>query len=157
MKYIKNEKGEMTFFTIFVIIAIVMITSFLMLYASVKINSINIKNGVKMELNNMSAKIYDDTYQSQRESNFSTYLEKLYSDSDYTDMLVNSFIGGLSEKVSLHTKDYKLQNIDLSFSYDDGIRYQFTCDAEFYFSMFGNQYPTVTQKISISGHHNTKF
>ena len=44
--------------------------SFLLLYASIRITCINIRNGAKMELNNLSGTIYADTYRSQRETNF---------------------------------------------------------------------------------------
>ena len=61
-----------------------MLISFLLLYASVRITCINIRNGAKMELNNLSATIYADTYRSQRETNFEEYLRTLYSSNDYT-------------------------------------------------------------------------
>ena len=50
-KAIRNERGDMSFFTTFVILAIIMLMSFLLLFASVKINCINIRNAAKMELN----------------------------------------------------------------------------------------------------------
>lgn len=64
-----------------------MLISFLLLYASIRITCINIRNGAKMELNNLSGTIYADTYRSQRETNFEEYLNTLYSSNDYTDML----------------------------------------------------------------------
>lgn len=66
---------------------IVILNSFLLLYASIKITCINIRNGAKMELNNLSTSIYADTYCSQRETNLSAYLNTLYSSSNYTAML----------------------------------------------------------------------
>ena len=47
----------MSFFSIFIILAINMLLSFVLLYASVQINCINIRNAAKMELNNVSARI----------------------------------------------------------------------------------------------------
>ena len=76
---LRNERGDLSIATCFIIVGIVMLISFLLLYASVKINCINIRNGAKMELNNLSASIYADTYRSQRESNFGEYLNTLYS------------------------------------------------------------------------------
>lgn len=52
----------MSFFSIFIILAINMLLSFVLLYASVQINCINIRNAAKMELNNVSARIYADTF-----------------------------------------------------------------------------------------------
>ena len=84
---LRNERGEITFFACFFVVGIVMLISFLLLYASIRITCINIRNGAKMELNNLSGTIYADTYRSQRETNFEVYLNTLYSSSDYTDML----------------------------------------------------------------------
>ena len=64
---LRNERGEITFFACFFVAGVVMLISFLLLYASVRITCINIRNGAKMELNNLSATIYADTYRSQRE------------------------------------------------------------------------------------------
>ena len=60
---LRNERGEITFFACFFVVGVVMLISFLLLYASVRITCINIRNGAKMELNNLSATIYADTYQ----------------------------------------------------------------------------------------------
>lgn len=61
-KILRNERGDMSFFTIFVILAINMLMAFVLLFASVKINCMNIRNAAKMELNNVSARIYADTF-----------------------------------------------------------------------------------------------
>lgn len=159
MKHLRNDRGDMSFLSCFIMLALIMLTSFLLLFFSVKINSINIRNGIKMELNNLSASIYSDTYNSQRETNMEEYIRTLYYSSSYTRQLEQMVEDGLAEKISLETKDYRIKNIHLKFSQDsDGqIQYIFSCDAEFYVIMFGNKYPTITQKISLTGHHNTKF
>lgn len=59
---LKNERGDLSYFTIFVVLAINMLLSFMLLFTSVKINCINIRNAAKMELNNVSARIYADTF-----------------------------------------------------------------------------------------------
>lgn len=157
-KWICNEQGDLSFATGFIIIGLVILTAFLLLFASVKINSINIRNGVKMELNNLTATIYADTYHSQREANMGDYLSTLYSSSDYTRQLEEMVEEGLRNKVPLETDDYRLRNIHLKFEHDaNGIEYTFSCDAEFYIHMFGDRYPAITQHIELSGHHNTKF
>ena len=61
-KILKDEHGDMSFFTVFVILAINMVLAFVLLFASVKINCMNIRNAAKMELNNVSARIYADTF-----------------------------------------------------------------------------------------------
>ena len=82
-----------------------MLVSFLLLYASIRITCINIRNGAKMELNNLSASIYADTFRSQRETNFSEYLNTLYSDSSYVSMLEETVADGLTNKVPRSTDD----------------------------------------------------
>lgn len=158
-KHIQNERGDMAIATCFIMLALIMLTAFLLLFASVKINSINIRNGIKMELNNLSASIYADTYHSLRETNKEEYIQTLYSSSSYTRQLEKMVEDGLSEKIPLETEDYRIKNIHLEYTQDseNQIKYIFTCDAEFYVIMFGNKYPTITQKIRLTGHHNTKF
>jgi len=155
---LRNERGDLSIASCFIIVGIVMLISFLLLYASVKINCINIRNGAKMELNNLSASIYADTYRSQRESNFSEYLNTLYSSRDYMQQLEAAVEDGLASKVPLSTEDYELGNIHLAFEREgDRIRYIFSCDAGFYITMFGKRYPAITQRIELTGYHNTKF
>ena len=117
---LRNERGEITFFACFFVVGIVMLISFLLLYASIRITCINIRNGAKMELNNLSGTIYADTYRSQRETNFEEYLNTLYSSSDYTDMLEATVAGGLDSKIPLSTEDYKVSDISLEFNVENG-------------------------------------
>ena len=68
---LNNERGEANYFStvVFIFIAVLLL-AFLLLYASIRITCINIRNGAKMELNNLSGTIYADTYRSQCETNF---------------------------------------------------------------------------------------
>lgn len=155
---LRNDRGDISIFACFFVTGVIMLVSFLMLYASVRINCINIRNGAKMELNNLSASIYADTYRSQRESNFSEYLKTLYQSASYTRSLEQSVEDGLENKIALSTDDYNIKNISLDFTVTgDRIEYVFRCDAEFYIFMFGKQYPVITQEIRLTGYHNTKF
>lgn len=158
IKLLRNDRGDMSFATCFIIVALVMLISFLLLYFSVQINCINIRNGVKMELNNLAAGIYADTYHAQRETDMEEYLRTLYSSRSYTRQLEQFVEDGIKDKVPLETEDYRLSNIHLEFSQGSGrISYIFTCDAEFYVTMFGNRYPAIVKKIRLTGSHNTKF
>ena len=100
---LRNDRGDISIFTCFFVVGIVMLVSFLLLYASIRITCINIRNGAKMELNNLSASIYADTYRSQRETNFNEYLNTLYSSGDYTAMLEDMVTDGLASKIPLST------------------------------------------------------
>ena len=86
-KALRNDNGDITIYTCFFIVGIIMLISFLLLYASVQINVINIRNGAKMELNNLAASIYADTFRAQREVNYAEYMATLYSSASYTQQL----------------------------------------------------------------------
>lgn len=155
---LKNECGELSYFSVFVILAVNMLLSFLLLFASVKINCINIRNAAKMELNNVSARIYADTFHSQREANLDSYMADLHLSSAYQDALRAGFINGLEERIELSNDDYTVSNINLQFhQYSDKIEYVVTCDATFRIRMFGELFPPITQHITLTGSHNTKY
>ena len=157
-KLLKNERGDLSYFSVFVILAVNMLLSFLLLFASVKINCINIRNAAKMELNNVSASIYADTFHSQREANLNSYMADLHLSSAYQDALRAGFINGLEERIELSNDDYTVSNISLQFhQYSDKIEYVVTCDATFRIRMFGELFPPITQHITLTGFHNTKY
>ena len=155
---IRNERGDMSFFTIFVILAIIMLMSFVLLFASVKINCMNIRNAAKMELNNVSARIYADTFHSQREANLDSYMADLHLSSAYQDALRAGFINGMEERIQLSNEDYRVENISLQFNqYSDKIEYVVDCNAVFQIHMFGELFPPITQHITLTGSQNTKY
>lgn len=157
-KLLKKERGDLSYFSVFVILAVNMLLSFLLLFASVKINCINIRNAAKMELNNVSARIYADTFHSQREANLNSYMADLHLSSAYQDALRAGFINGLEERIELSNDDYTVSNISLQFhQYSDKIEYVVTCDATFRIRMFGELFPPITQHITLTGSHNTKY
>ena len=94
----------MSFFSIFIILAINMLLSFVLLFASVQINCINIRNAAKMELNNVSARIYADTFHSQREANLTSYMSDINLSTAYKNALRAGFIEGMKSRVKF-TKD----------------------------------------------------
>ena len=129
---LRNERGEIAFFACCFVVGVVMLISFLLLYASIRITCINIRNGAKMELKNLSGTINADTYRSQRETNFEEYLKTLYSSRDYTDMLEATVAGGLDSKIPLSTEDYKESDIRLEFKVENGRdENTFYCDEEY--------------------------
>lgn len=158
MKFLRNDRGDLTFFSVFVVLVVNMVIAFVMLYASVEINCINIRNGAKMSLNNLSASIYSDTYRSQRESDLGEYWNTLYSSPSYVETLEQIVQGNLAEKIELSNNNYEVKNINLAFEQEsDRIRYVFSCNVEFYIRMFGGNYPTVSRRIELTGYHITKF
>ena len=157
-KFIKDERGDLSFFTIFVILAVNILFAFVLLFASVKINCINIRNAAKMELNNVSARIYADTFHSQREANLNSYMSDLHLSSAYQEALQAGFINGMEERIPLSTDNYTISNIKLEFNQlSDKIEYIVTCDANFRIHMFVDTFPPITQHITLTGTHNTKY
>ena len=55
-KRIHDETGALNILSTFIMLAVTMLMSFVLLAASVQINCINIRNAAKMELNNISAR-----------------------------------------------------------------------------------------------------
>ena len=157
-KLIRNERGDLSFVSIFIILSINMLLSFMLLFASIQINCINIRNAAKMELNNVSARIYADTFHSQREANLSSYMADLHLSAAYQNALEAGFVNGLAERIPLETDDYTVSNVNLTFNqYSDKIEYVVNCEASFYIRMFGDLFPTITQEITLTGSHNTKY
>lgn len=160
-KRLRDENGDLSFLSIFIILAVNILMAFLLLFANIRIESINIRNAAKMELNNVSARIYADTFHSQREANLNSYMEDLHFSSSYQEALSSDFIQGLAERIPLENEDYTLSNIRLDFRQhgkDSGkIEYIFSCDAQFRIRMFGTLFPPISKHITLTGSHNTKY
>ena len=145
---IKNERGDMSFFSIFIILAINMLLSFVLLYASVQINCINIRNAAKMELNNVSARIYADT----------SYMSDISLSTAYKNALRAGFTEGMRSRVKLTNDDYDVENIDLTFrQYSEKIEYIASFDITYRIRMFGESFPPIRRHAELTGSHNTKF
>ena len=155
---IKSERGDMSFFSIFIILAINMLLSFVLLYASVQINCISIRNAAKMELNNVSARIYADTFHSQREANLTSYMSDISLSAAYKNALRASFTEGMRSRVKLTNDDYDVANIDLTFrQYSEKIEYIASFDITYRIRMFGESFPPIRRHVELTGSHNTKY
>ena len=155
---IKSERGDMSFFSIFIILAINMLLSFVLLYTSVQINCINIRNAAKMELNNVSARIYADTFHSQREANLTSYMSDISLSTAYKNALRAGFTEGMRSRVKLTNDDYDVENIDLTFrQYSEKIEYIASFDITYRIRMFGESFPPIRRHVELTGSHNTKY
>lgn len=157
-RLLKNDRGDTPLFTVFLALALVIVMAFLLLYSTVQIRTLDIRNGIKMELNNLSARIYADTYQSQREANLRSYESRVTSSSVYLSGLESTFRTELRNKIPLETADYRMSNISLDFE-DQGeqVRYTFRCHVDFYVSMFGRRFAPFSREIELTGSHRTKY
>ena len=141
-----------------IILAINMLLSFVLLYASVQINCINIRNAAKMELNNVSARIYADTFHSQREANLTSYMSDISLSAAYKNALRASFTEGMRSRVKLTNDDYDVANIDLTFrQYSEKIEYIASFDITYRIRMFGESFPPIRRHVELTGSHNTKY
>lgn len=155
---IKSKRGEVTYFTAFFIVAVNMLIIIFLTYFSVFINVSSIRSSTEMELNNLSARISDDTYSAKREGNLTAYLDKLNSSNAYQSELKNTFIEGLDTRLNLNNDMYSLENIELSFNQlDDSIEYVVTCDIYYYIDAFGSSRAILVENISLTGKNITKY
>lgn len=159
MRYnLKDERGEISIYTVILILIINLLLAVLMYYYGIHMDAEGIRNGMTMQLNNLTAQIAEDTYAAARESDLDAYLEKLCSSASYQRKLTYTYREGLAEKMPLETSRYVLKNMRLSFREQEGqITYTISCDAQFFIRALGKDYPTVLQTITLSGSHQTKY
>lgn len=85
-------------------------------------------------------------------------MSDLHLSAAYQHALEAGFIDGLESRIDLSTDDYTVSNISLQFNqYSDKIEYVVNCDATFQIKMFGDLLPPITQHITLTGSHNTKY
>ncbi len=85
-------------------------------------------------------------------------MEDLHLSSAYQDALRAGFINGMEERIQLSNEDYRVENISRQFNqYSDKIEYVVNCDVVFQIHMFGELFPSITQHITLTGSHNTKY
>ncbi len=155
---IKNKRGEVSYFTAFFIVAINMLIIIFLTYFSVFINVSSIRSSTEMELNNLSSRIYEDTYSAKREGNLTAYLDKLNSSATYQSELKSTFIEGLETSLNLNNDTYSLENIELNFNQlEDSVEYVFTCDIYYYIDAFGSSRAILVENISLTGKNITKY
>lgn len=158
MQKLKNDRGEISIYTVVLILIINLVIALIVYYYSVYMDAEGIRNGMTMQLNNLSAQIAEDTYAAARESVLEAYLQKLCSSANYQRKLTYTYREGLAKKVPLETSRYALKNMRLSFREEEGqITYTISCDAQFFIRALGKDYPTVLQTITLSGSHQTKY
>ncbi len=157
-KYLKNERGSVPMpLTPFIVVAIVILLSFLMTWISAEITFTGIRNTVKNELTNVSIRISEDTYKAMREGNLAAYHETLTSDDTYRSELEALVKEKIETAMPLTTDNYVVDNISLTFSENsDSIEYVFHCDVEYYLSLFGDHRTVREDSIELTGKHNIK-
>ncbi len=155
-KYLQNDRGSIPFVTAFVV-AMIVLLALLMMWVSAEIHCIGIKNNVKNELTNVSIRISEDTYKAMREGNLDEYYRTLTHSSSYRNELKNLVKTKITETMPLETESYKIDDINLRFEENgDNIEYIFTCDVEYYVSLFGDQRTIRKDAIEFSGKHSMK-
>ena len=106
----------------------------------------------------MSARIYADTFHSQREANLTSYMADINLSTAYKNALRAGFIEGMKSRVKLTNDDYDVENIDLTFhQYSEKIEYVASFDITYRIRMFGESFPPIRRHAELTGSHNTKF
>lgn len=155
-KALGNDRGDLTIGAVFLIIILVMLISFLLLFAKIQIQCIGIQDAVKIELNNLSALIAEDTFKAMREGNLEEYDQTI--NRAYYTKISNVFKQNLADHLAMETGDYKITNSSIHIRNLNGkIQYRYVAKVQFKISMFGQQYPSITRNIILTGYHNTKY
>ncbi len=156
-KYLKNDRGNVPFTACFVLAMMILLTM-LMLWVSAEVTCINIRNNIKNELTNVSIRISGDTYKAMREGNLAEYYRTLTDDPAYRADLEALVKTKLAAAMPMQTENYRIDNVSLSFAENgDNIEYIFTCDVEYYISLFGDNRVIREEAIELSGKHNLKI
>lgn len=157
MRYLRDERGASTPFVLCFVLAMVILLVLLMTWVSAEINCIAVRNTIKNELTNVSIRISSDTYRAMREGNLAEYYRILTRDEAYRTELERLVESKITEAMPLETESYKVDDISLSFSQSgDNVEYIFTCDVEYYVSLFGDNRTVREEAIKLSGKHNFK-
>lgn len=157
LQLLQNERGDMTLASVILILALNLLTAFLLLFTTVQIQCIHIQDTVKMELNNISAVIAEDTHAAMREGNLEEYAAICSSDS-YRSSLTQLFKDNLAKSLQKDTKAYTISNENISVQELDGrMEFEYQCRVNFRVTMFGNTYSVFNREISLTGSHVPKF
>lgn len=164
---IKDEHGGM--YVGLVIILIVMITSSAILFIGyeTQVQAMEIKKTFKMEMNNLSAIIVEDTYNAIKKGNLDEYYEKLNSSISYKQYLLDKTIKNISSNLGL-TKttlgfsrinekgksDYTISNFTLhQVNEDKKIKYTIKANVKLHVKFNGKNIIGFNQDIEYTTYH----
>lgn len=156
-QFLTNDRGDLTIGAVILILFLNLLTAFLMLFASVQAQTLQIRNSVTQELNNLSAVIAADTHRAMREGNLEEY-EKICNSEQYHNQLRRIFTDNLSEHLQMDTRAYHIERGTVEVeNVGDAIRFTYTADVQYRVHMFGSTYPVFNREIRLSGSHTPKF
>ncbi len=158
-RYLKNERGAFSVpFTAFFVLALISLLALIMTYLSAEITFMSIRNTVKNELANVSVRISEDTYKAMSEGNLLEYYRTLTEDESYREELQTLVENEINSAMALTNENYTVDNITLSFKENaDCIEYVFTCDVNYFISLFGEFRSVRADAIKLTGKHNVKI
>lgn len=129
---------------------------FFLFSAHVRMSMYNLKDKVKLELNNTSAAASEMIYADLAEHNTQSYLNSF---KQHENELRNSFLKRLRKDLYLETADYTVHpdTVKLTFEANgNAVTYIFECQADIKFQFMGESRTLVTQKIYITAKHYYK-
>lgn len=134
----------------------VVILSAILAYAQIYSGLNNIKNKVKLELNNTSASASEMIYGDIGEQNNTSYLETFHR---HESELKRSFFSNLKMSLSMETENYIVDadSMELTFeAKEDYIKYKFKCRADIRIYYFGVPLILENQEVNVSARHSFK-
>lgn len=156
--FLTNRRGSSPMPAVILVLVFSLLTSVIMFFSFVQIQTMSIRNAMKAGLSNLAIIISEDTYTALRESNFEEYKEKLTSSSSYRSKLTNTYIQDVSEVVPLNTDKYEVTSIELLFSCEGKkIRYTCICDVTYHVSILGVNMPAIARSVQVDGSHTAKY
>lgn len=151
----KKENSGVSWFLILGI-ALLLLTVILMgilsysrIYASLN----NLKNKVKLELNNTSAAAAEMIYKDLAEQNFDSYLESFRN---HENTIRNDFMKRLKKDMYFKTSIYEIEpdSVSLTFEAKDGyVNYIFECHVKIKMNILDENRTLVSQNVKISAKH----
>lgn len=154
---INNQRGDVYLYTVFVVMAFMMLMSVMIQWVGIGANMTAVRNAVKEELAAVSIRIESDTYQALREGNLDAYNRKLTSSTVYQNELRDLVIEKINDNINLNNKNFTVQGISLTFHKTaDHIEYILTFDIRCRATFLGSQVTIANDDITLSGRHLLK-
>lgn len=154
---LKNNKGfAWNVFTIATILLLALVFIFLLFLAHVQTSLYNLKDKVKLELNNTSASATEMIYKDLAEQNFASYIQSFQK---HESSIRNDFMKRLKKEMYFNTSAYEMDpdTISLTFETKDGyVNHIFECQVKIKLDILGANRPLLTQKVNITAKHYYK-
>lgn len=164
---LRSKSGFAYVQAIIVILVLLIVGVAIIVVFNIQLQAIEIKKTVRMEMNNLSAIIVEDTYNATKHGSVTEYLERLHSSSEYKNHLLDVTVNNISSNLGLTKKgssfarinekgntDYSLSKIKLEQeNTTDKIKYTINLKVTLNVKMLGKYVAGFDQLVSYETHH----